>query len=98
MFTSFFFVTHDSILPFILTNIHPLLTGIFRIRRTRCRNSCVSYLLYIIHPNRSYVKVLKPHLSHLYAILLPWTPCFLSLPHLCINPPHCRNIFWLRQY
>ena len=38
-----FCVTHDSTLPFILTNIHPLLTGIFRVPRTGCRNSCVNF-------------------------------------------------------
>ena len=38
---TFEFVTHDF--TFLLMNIHPLLTGIFRNRRTRCRDSCVIF-------------------------------------------------------
>lgn len=36
-----FLVTHDFIFPFVLNNVHLLLTGIFRTPRTGCRNSCV---------------------------------------------------------
>jgi len=50
-----FFATHDFTQPFFSLNIHPLLTGIFRMPRTGCRDFCRLYTfkLYTQKPSMS---------------------------------------------